>query len=275
MFLYFGTRSSRLKERKLQGNTTCPNCEIHNSFIATTFGKYFHVFWIPLFPLFKTTILECSHCKKSYHQKEIPVNINRVLLKDNQLNPVKTPLWQWSGSLILIVLFLFTFIPAVIYLFTYERKTDPREIDPRKELLNYDIDKTSSTPTLETDSISFYLKPCVSSSLEGINMDGIKYYSKIEKNKLLVLLKATNMRKIETSSRKELLFAVEDCLLDFGLLETYDCYIGVDGLWSMLLVKTPNGSSLSGKYADTSLLYRFYDTDTVPIYNNDSIPATN
>ncbi|AUP77359.1 zinc-ribbon domain-containing protein [Flavivirga eckloniae] len=263
MFLHFGIRASKLKEKRIRGNTTCPNCESQNSFIATTFGKYLHVFWIPLFPLSKTTILECKHCKKSYNQNEIPTEINKALLKENKLNPVKAPLWHGCGGLILIVLFLVVFI----FIMTNESEADPIKIDPMTKLLMDDIVKVSSSPTIETDSISFYLKPCINSSIEGIKTNEIKYYSKIKKNKLLVLLKVMDMKKIEKSSRKELLFAVEDCLLDLGLLETYDCYIGVKGKWNMLLVKTPYNSDLGGRFANMNFLLPFYDNDSIPTIN--------
>ena len=53
--------------------------------------------------------------------------------------------------------------------------------------------------------------------------------------------------------------AIEECFeyLEYPNIDEY--YIGVDGKWNMLMVKTPYVSELDGDFADHKNLYPFYD----------------
>ena len=133
--------------------------------------------------------------------------------------------------------------------------------DMKKEYLKEDIKQSTETPIMALDSVSYNLKVCVDQSIEGIDVDKIRYYSKIKDRKLLVLLKVGDMKKIQKESRKELVYVVEECLNSFVEMDAFETYIGVDGNWNMLLVKTPNGSDLEGKYADEKLLLPFYEVE--------------
>ncbi len=72
--IFYGTNASRLKDGKLK-NVTCPACGTTTSFTYSVFGKYFYIYWIPIIPLGKTTVLECDHCKKTFKLKELPKRI--------------------------------------------------------------------------------------------------------------------------------------------------------------------------------------------------------
>ena len=75
--IVFGTRGKVVPGRRKQG-VVCPSCgkEEH-----TTFGvlRYFHIFWIPVFPTLKQPMLECAHCKKVLAGKEIPERTRREI----------------------------------------------------------------------------------------------------------------------------------------------------------------------------------------------------
>ncbi len=75
--IVFGTRGKVLAGKRKQG-VVCPSCgkEEH-----TTSGvlRYFHVFWIPVFPTSKQPVLECAHCKKVLAGKEIPERTRREI----------------------------------------------------------------------------------------------------------------------------------------------------------------------------------------------------
>jgi len=100
MLLFFGSRSSKIKDRKIK-RTTCPYCQTQDSFTVSTFSKYFHFFWIPIIPLFKTHTAECSHCIKTYSQNEFTNEMNAGLQKENEINPVKSPIWHGCGCIVL------------------------------------------------------------------------------------------------------------------------------------------------------------------------------
>lgn len=261
MFILYGTRAPKLKERPIQGNTTCPHCQSKNSFIATTYGKYFHVFWIPFMPLFKTTLVECSHCKKTYDAKDLPPDIKGELERLNAQEPVKRPLWHGCGCLLFITLpIILTLFGGIIGLSSSSDDEGDKPQDIRKEYLDQDIDQANSSPTYESDSISYFIKNCVGVSIQGIDTERIKYLSRINGNKLLVILKVGDMKGVKKSSRKELVFAVEECIeyaLDDSTVTEY--YIGIDGNWNMLMTKTPFKADLGGNFADSDDLLPFYD----------------
>src|SRR5690606_30236163 len=109
-----------------------------------------------------------------------------------------------------------------------------------------DLEKTVIQPDSITDAISYQLKACIDPSIEGIDTDEIGYYSETEGNKLLVLLQVNDLKNTYTATRKEILYSVEDCLSYFLNLEDFQLYIGVNGNWNMVLVKTPEAEDLGG-----------------------------
>ncbi|TPN88946.1 zinc-ribbon domain-containing protein [Aquimarina algicola] len=103
MFIFFGTRASLIKSKQIQGNFECSYCQ-NNTFNVSIYGRYFHVFWIPIFPLYKSTYLECTHCKKTYNLYETPENFREQLKKDNETAPPKRPLWHSFGGLVFLLI---------------------------------------------------------------------------------------------------------------------------------------------------------------------------
>lgn len=271
MLLFYGTRATKLWEGKLRaGSTTCPHCESQNSFNITIYARYFHFFWIPIFPLSKKSIIECSHCKKTYDQDDLPAHLQQVLEKQNDINPVKRPFWHSCGCLFISVVFIIPFIFSMFFGIlkscsnAFDDSSDSEQTeqfeDMREKYLEEDMDKMTTSPTYETDSISSTLKSCVALSIDGIKTDKIKYFSKIKDDNILVLLKVEDMKKIKSSSRKILVEAVESCL-DVYLKKRYNYYVGVEGFWNMLLVSTPSESDLGGRFADKNLLLEFYNEE--------------
>ncbi len=213
-------------------------------------------------PLFKATVVECSHCKKTYKEDELPNDIKEALTRQDAGDPVKRPIWHGCGCLLFIVFpLVLGLLTTVIGLFAGGDDSEgdiPQDI--REEYLEQDIAMVTSNPTFESDSISYFIKTCVASHIEGIDTDRIEYLSKTNNNKLLVILKVGDMKGVKKTSRKELVFAVEECI-EYALDDSTitDFYIGVDGNWNMLMVKTPYEADLSGKFADKDLLLPFYD----------------
>lgn len=258
MIFFFGTRASKIAERHLK-NTNCEHCQTQDSFKLSTFASYFHLFWIPVFPLFKTEVAECQHCKKTYDSAEFSEKIKRSIERENDLNRAKRPMWHGCGCLIIVALIAFSLISTgVAYLFNQD------EIDKEfsnNSILLSDLDLVTSNPSYEKDSISFIVKQCVSLSIEGIDTDEIEYMSKLNDGKLLLLLKVSDMKGVEKSSRRELMHTVEECLNIMTDENDLERYIGIHGNWNMLMVKTPYEQDLGGKFASQSALYRFYKKD--------------
>lgn len=73
--IVFGTRG-RLVAGPRELGIVCESCgkEEHASYGAL---RYFHLFWIPVFPTMKKPMLECLHCKKVLAGEEIPEQARR------------------------------------------------------------------------------------------------------------------------------------------------------------------------------------------------------
>jgi len=261
MIFFFGTRASKIKDRRIS-RTTCQYCETKDSFIVSTFSKYFHFFWIPIIPLFKTNVAECSHCKKTYAQHQFTPEMKAALQKENEINPAKRPIWQGIGCMLLVGFFVLTFGLSLIgvYFRSNKKPKDLADKDPRMELLDNDIKKITPLLERDKDSVSIALKKCIDYDIQGgIDTDKIEYFSAIQENRILVLLGIKDLKGIKASERKIIIDVVEDCLAAIPYLDTINQrYIGVEGKWNTVLVKTPTESDLSGRFADKYKLLPFY-----------------
>ncbi|MEM6686467.1 MAG: hypothetical protein AAF617_11855 [Bacteroidota bacterium] len=144
--------------------------------------------------------------------------------------------------------------------------------DLRLKYLNQDIARLS-TAISEDDVYSKLAKMCIDSTIRledggDIDKSGIKYFSRRNNEKLLIILKVKNLKKVDASSRRAYVDALLDCFSyveDEMGIEKY--YISVEGFWNTLLVKTPQASDLGGKFANKKLLLPFYNE-----YVKDSLP---
>jgi len=73
--IVFGTRGSVVKGPQKRG-VPCAACGMD---VHQTYGvlRYFHVFWIPMFPTMKQPGMECLHCKKALVGKELPEGVRK------------------------------------------------------------------------------------------------------------------------------------------------------------------------------------------------------
>lgn len=142
MFFLFGSRSSKIREVDLK-NTTCLYCETRNSFRVTTFGNYFHLFWVPLFPLHKTHVAECHHCKKTYTKDMFTPEMLKSLENENRLKPAKRPIWQGCGCLVLLVFFIIVMSLSFygVYLRSQKNTVAKYDVNHHKIFLDGDVPK--------------------------------------------------------------------------------------------------------------------------------------
>lgn len=105
--IIFGSKGTQI------GSTTCntavcTHCQ-SKTFNIYTYSRYFHIFWIPIFPYQKKYLAECTHCKKTYAQKGFTPSMNEAVAQ----NPVKMPIWQFSGLLIFAVFVLIVVVKSI------------------------------------------------------------------------------------------------------------------------------------------------------------------
>lgn len=261
MFFLFGTGKSTLKNQYRLTNCECPVCHQKNTMIAGTIARYAHFFFIPVLPTSRKNIAICSNCNSNFvlEDKQFTPEMEQSFDSQQKVNPNPRPVWHGCGCFIILLAIIFFIGSAIVGWF--RSKDEPEKpVDKRKAMLKKDLGKVTSKPTFETDSTSFYIKECFDIMLEGkVNSKEVDYYSKSNGDKILILIDIDDLKKVESSSRYHLIEYVTECLNMHDGYEGKQLYIGVDGMWNMVLVSTPNGSDTSGKFADEELLYPFYD----------------
>jgi hypothetical protein len=96
--LIYGSRSSHLKSVQLNAEV-CPHCQTQGSVIVSTYAKYAHIFWIPLFPLGRVSVSQCQHCKQVLEDGKMPAQIKQY--HQRNIAETRIPIWQFAGLVII------------------------------------------------------------------------------------------------------------------------------------------------------------------------------
>jgi hypothetical protein len=98
--IVYGSKATQLAKETIVDK--CPGCGTLNSVELYVFQKYAHVFWIPFFPMGKTGVSQCSHCKQALKLKEMPDGIRSAY--ENLKAQTKAPVWMFSGLALVAIL---------------------------------------------------------------------------------------------------------------------------------------------------------------------------
>jgi hypothetical protein len=99
--IIFGSKATPIATETIKGK--CAHCGTQDSVQMTVFQKYADLFWIPFFPIGKTAVTQCSHCKQVLEKKQF--NIDLINSYERIKANSKTPVWTFSGLGLLVVLF--------------------------------------------------------------------------------------------------------------------------------------------------------------------------
>lgn len=105
--ILFGSGSSNIGIFKIP-DTKCEYCKQTNTQLIAIFGNYAHIFWIPLFPIGRDAIVECTHCKYTIEEKEFSPQLRELYVYNKNL--AVRPFWHWLGIGLVGFLILFVFI---------------------------------------------------------------------------------------------------------------------------------------------------------------------
>ncbi len=100
--IVYGRRATTLKTQVLFD--PCPNCKSTNSVHLTIYGRYAHIFWIPMFPIGKTGVSVCSNCRQVLKSKDMPPDLR--LAYDNMKSGTKPPFWHFSGLALIALIII-------------------------------------------------------------------------------------------------------------------------------------------------------------------------
>lgn len=104
--IIYGSRS--VKQAVEQLSEPCPHCGTSNSLELYVFQKYAHVFWIPFFPLGKTAVSQCNHCKQILKKDEMPSSMLHAY--DRIKTKTRVPVWTFAGLALVGVLIAVGFV---------------------------------------------------------------------------------------------------------------------------------------------------------------------
>lgn len=165
MIIFFGTRSSR--GATINTMQKCPSCSMDHSIIVVPYHRYFHVFWIPMFPIGTEYGLGCVNCGSSFSANQLP-------LDHETKHQIKKPKWLFAGLVLFAVLIGFTMITA-----SFSTAKDKRhmteiiqnpqvgdEYEVRLSSKEYSLMKVAS---IAPDSIYFYLNEYSTNKYKGLD----------------------------------------------------------------------------------------------------------
>lgn len=71
MLFFYGTGNTRVTTVPLPG-LACAHCGTPEALSCTVFSRYVQFFWIPVFPIGKSSVTVCQHCKQALTAREMP-----------------------------------------------------------------------------------------------------------------------------------------------------------------------------------------------------------
>lgn len=86
-------------------NIHCEYCDEVSDMEYDFQQKYFHLYFIPFIPLKKKIFVCCENCYTVYDKKHIYRDIEIKLNRVKDRHPIRTPIWSFSGVIILVVFF--------------------------------------------------------------------------------------------------------------------------------------------------------------------------
>ncbi|MCB0364063.1 MAG: zinc-ribbon domain-containing protein [Bdellovibrionaceae bacterium] len=97
--LIFGVKNKVISSKPV--DVVCTECTRTEQRVHT-FQRYFHFFWVPVFPLSRQSVLECQHCKKVTLEKEL--SDQRKAIVRLKAGAIKAPIYMYAGSVIIVLL---------------------------------------------------------------------------------------------------------------------------------------------------------------------------
>lgn len=244
--MIYGTRGKFLGNFQVK-DIPCPYCKEVENQNMSIFGRYAHVMWIPLFPIGKTPVAECTHCKRTYDSSEFSDKMH--VIGRTLGERVKSPKWMWSGVFIIIGL-------ALIGTIIEKTKT----IDPRDELLNADMNVMTTETDESIDPISFQLDELMTLIVnEEMMPQDFSYISKVRGDKSLTLVRIPELSNLERSERPQIIEMVESVISEHEKTAGKQQYIGiVNAVGQCILTKTPEQGLKDYSSGSSNPIYEFY-----------------
>ncbi|MDR2951565.1 MAG: zinc-ribbon domain-containing protein [Dysgonomonas sp.] len=155
MIFIFGTRTTT--GNPIQTGQTCPACGEEHSIMMVPEQRYFHLFWIPLFPTSKQFTPVCNLCGAMFTTQKVPVT-------DEVRKQYKTPKWTLLGPIVLGLLILAVIISVSVTSVSENSDLKAKVENPQEGDIyhvKYDVHQYSlmRVASFSPDSVYFHLSP--------------------------------------------------------------------------------------------------------------------
>ncbi|MFT6716978.1 MAG: phage FluMu protein Com [Saprospiraceae bacterium] len=100
--ILFGRKANHLGLTTTK-NIACKKCG-KKDLVVSVFQKYFHMFWLPMFPIKKDCASQCLQCQKVLTEKRFSSSLKDIALQLKKNH--KTPIWTFSGILLGLLILL-------------------------------------------------------------------------------------------------------------------------------------------------------------------------
>lgn len=185
--VFFGTSEKEVKSGKIS-NVICDYCQENVNMYYTITSRYFHLYFVPLFPFKRNTVLACESCETVFISKRFSTIQKSKLQRENELKPARNPVWMYSGVLLLTLLIPLAFLQS--------KKADEKKLEYKNNPMIGDVYflslpnkyTTMKIAAVDKDSVHFIMNDTSVSKFTkvfGINDDNnyttsFKSYSKKE-----------------------------------------------------------------------------------------------
>lgn len=102
--IIFGTRARTLTPTEGK-SYDCDYCNTKGSVTFSFIARYFHIFWIPIFPTSKKGISQCSHCKQVLYENEMNARMKQDYAEASA--SAKRPIRHFFGLFVIGLLLCF------------------------------------------------------------------------------------------------------------------------------------------------------------------------
>lgn len=104
--IIYGWRTKDIKKSAPFGES-CKECSSHKTSIVGH-AKYFHLFWIPMFPYKKTLEVLCDNC--NYLGTPAGLDGRSLEIYKSTKSKVRSPFYMYSGTILIIAAFIYFYM---------------------------------------------------------------------------------------------------------------------------------------------------------------------
>lgn len=262
--MLFGTSEKDFGAFDIEG-LKCRSCREASIQKVTLLSKYFHIWWIPMFPIGQRAISECSNCKKTLGVHEFSKSLTKKYWKKRAF--FKRPLRHWGGAIFFGLVFIFNTLTGDGKDRKDYRSNDDSSMvsrlikdsyDKRQALLSRDRNLMTSGPAQRLDSISFFLKTDIDKMLGDERFsEKIAYRSRVIEDRVMILIDLPKASRQQDASR-DYFEEIKKLVLEHEMISDKLKYIWMKDTPIIGFMKTPSFNTDVSGLPDRERFVEFY-----------------